>query len=166
MGKPAERKKCLRCNERFWIYLAGLLDGEGYFGFNYVGSYPNQHRLTPYFAPRVTISLTNEKLLRFLKEYIGFGCLRKVKVYNKKHKDCWTLLFPSLMAYKVVKKIYPFLILKRRMAKLILMFYGLPVKTWIKKRGDITPPELVEVRKKLYLKAKELNHRGRKNESV
>lgn len=80
-------------------YLAGLLEGEGYFGINH-GS------------PTITLQMTDEDIVQRAKSIIGGGTIIK---YPSKlgHKILFMLQVHSIKALEVMKSIRPLMGLRR-----------------------------------------------------
>lgn len=71
-----------------WDYIAGFFDGEGCFSVYY-----DKNKRVKY---QVSISQTNEKILKDIQKYIGFG-----KVYNADHKGNKNWKSSWLVAYSL-----------------------------------------------------------------
>ena len=100
-------------------YIAGIIDGEGNIMLQrfHVGEYP---------SPCVSIASTTLKLLYWIKDIVGKGTIINKKNYNpEKHQDCYSYTIKYNDAIKLIKDIYPFLIVptKKKIAELILKRY-------------------------------------------
>ena len=99
-------------------YLAGFLDGEGCFTINFSKS---KKRIQGQYSIFVQVALTDFNLLNEIKNQYG-GSIYKMKRRSPKHNNCWLWKVCSREAVKLVKNVYPYLILKKSQAKLILSF--------------------------------------------
>lgn len=103
-------------------YLAGLIDGEGTFIINYYRrKNPTHKNQKGHWYARCSIHMQGKKsfhLLREIQEKYG-GTLHK----REKGNNDWTLDFCSRKATKLMKKLLPYLQLKKGQAQLLIEFY-------------------------------------------
>ncbi|EKQ55459.1 MULTISPECIES: LAGLIDADG family homing endonuclease [unclassified Clostridium] len=100
-------------------YIAGIIDGEGSIMLQ-------RFHYNEYPSPCISIASTTYELLYWIKSVIGKGVIKQKKNYdNFKHKDCYSYILKYNDAIKLLKEIYPFLIInsKRKRAELILNKY-------------------------------------------
>ena len=100
-------------------YIAGIVDGEGSIMLQ-------KFHFNEYPSPCVSIASTAYELLDWIKSVIGKGTLKQKKNYNSsKHKNCYSYILKYDDAIKLIKEIYPYLIInaKRRRSELILNNY-------------------------------------------
>lgn len=87
-----------------WKYIAGFFDGEGSISPNGKGF-------------RVTIPQANEEILNKIYNFAGYGHVMKLKKRKAHWKDAWLYYIARKEdIYKFLKKVVPYLILKRKMA--------------------------------------------------
>ncbi len=91
-----------------WSYIAGFFDGEGSVSHNGRGF-------------RVSIPQTSEKVLRNIERFVGYGTI----IYNPRRKIHWKDTWIYYIARqndvnKFLKKLRPFLIVKKKLVKDIL----------------------------------------------
>ena len=134
-------------------YLAGLLDGEGYFGIT-----AQNIKNRSYFSPAIKMALT-EKDAYLLKEVCSMlgGYIYKRIFKNNNHNDayCWEVKnHPQVK--RVLDYVHPYLILKKGQADVLRKL----AKTKKNKFGKIEP-EVLEKRRSLYALIRKLNSRGR-----
>ena len=148
-------------------YLAGFTDGEGYISLRI-------DKRRPSYQAILKIASTNESIIKWIKESYG-GWYYKRKSSNENHKDSyyWTLTGPNLEPF--LRKIYPYLKLKRRQCELVLekiklqKLEGLPHKNISrinqdrigKRKCNLAYRESVRKRiQEIYLELRQLNKRG------
>jgi len=135
-------------------YLAGLLDGEGYFGI--MNKYTASRR---YYTPAIKMTLTTPDIIKELViKFEGNVYVRKFPGKNQKDAWCWDNKTWKQVA-KVLDYVYPYLIIKRPQAEILKEF--LTTKSNKQNYGSSgIPPEIMERRKKLYQLIRKLNYRG------
>jgi len=135
-------------------YIAGLLDGEGCIG---VFRQKIKNRTHEYnFGARVIITNSNFPVICWLKEKTGIGCAYE---YNKSYKENWNKVHrwqvTSRKARTFIKTIYPYLIIKKEIANVVLK---LPVhKKWEGRERTINQ---YQAQYKIFELAKVMNKRG------
>jgi hypothetical protein len=122
----------------FYKYFSGLFDGEGCIVVS------NKHQLI------VTIVNTNKICLEYIKSRVG-GKLRERK--RKKAKFNWKrsfrLYFNGREAVKILKMMFPYLIIKEKEAKLILKFPYIYTENY---RGFGVPENVKNKRERIRIK--------------
>lgn len=98
-------------------YIAGLLDAEGSF---LIYKESNSRG----YCVQVAYRKTDYDTLKYVGDAFG-GRVRSVKKDPKSKIDIWLLLLTSQKAYYALKHIYPFLIIKKRAAKICIDFFEL-----------------------------------------
>ena len=136
------------------IYMAGFFDGEGCVGIN------KTSRGSEMFKYRVEVQITQvdiRPLLLFKKHFGGsIMLIEKTKPYQDIHH--WTVT--NKKADLVLKKIYPYLIYKKKKVKLALKYIALPrlsnipnigqQKDKIKNKLEKQNQKIIQLRKKIY----------------
>jgi len=132
-------------------YLAGIIDGEGCIG---VYKAKDKGKYLKYFVC-VVVKNTSEELIFWLKENFG-GHIKFQKTKNKKWKDCWGWHVNSKKAVTLLKKVLPYLIVKKEQAELSIKF-----QKKVKRYGVMgVPKDVLEERESFYIKSRKLNQRG------
>jgi hypothetical protein len=98
-------------------YIAGLLDFEGSFLI-----YKLSGRRS--YCLQVAYRKTDYDTLKYVGDAFG-GRVRPAKSDPKSKLNIWLLLLTSKKAYYALKHIYPFLIIKKRAAKVCIDFFEL-----------------------------------------
>jgi hypothetical protein len=133
-------------NERFYAYLAGLIDGEGCIHVAKAGC--NQLR--------ISITNANGGCLKYIKNRMGGKIHKRKKKLN--HKSSFRLIFSGKIAFKILGMIIPYLIVKEKEAKEALKypFYG----NRYGNKGKKLPKEIKFKREKIMNKLQSLKRIG------
>ena len=131
-------------------YLTGIIDGEGYIGIK--RDKVKGRGINPIFYERISVAGTNKQMIDLFINFFGCG-----NVYLHKHSKLskqgyWSWETSNLKAVFVIKQIYPYLLVKKPEAKLVLALF----KNKQKKYGTL-PKKIVEYREKLYQAIKTLH---------
>ena len=96
-------------------YIAGLVDGEGYITLYYTKQ--------GYFAPSVNVCMTSIKCINFLQGTTNMGTIsrRKLRETHNKQQYVWVVA-KRFDIYSLLRALYPYLILKKRHADVLLEF--------------------------------------------
>jgi hypothetical protein len=142
-------------------YIAGFIDGEGYFGI--VKKNDTRFGMDYYYVPVLKISQVTQHraVLDAIKKYLGYGIFWEGKNTSTSNgKRVSSLEFRGMKrVFPIVKKLYPYLIVKKPQAEILLEYSKLPVYTY-NKRGEAKMIELDRQRTILYKKIRACNHRG------
>jgi len=130
-----------RVNKCEWTYLAGIIDGEG--------SISCPEYKTLYLA----IVNTDRKLIDWLLETLG-GTVFTTKHQGTRWKDGYRWSLFGLDAQRILRKVEPYLIIKKERARLALQ---LPIN----RKGVGLSLEDKEKRGEIVNKLKALNRRGK-----
>ena len=139
-------------------YLAGIIDGEGYVGIK------KSHRLktcpSPTYHERIQIRMVEEKAINLFKEVFG-GNYYKEKPHSTKGKLLYCYQASDLIASKIIKKILPYLLIKKKQAKNVLLLRKNKEQNKHKPRGsprgNLMDKKILEYREGLYSEGKRLN---------
>ena len=147
--------------ERFDLgFIVGLIEGEGHIALGLHSMNKNPQSL--YLIPRLHIANTKLPLLEKCHEILGCGHIRKRQYKTRVHHD-WTECYyfeitKFIDILNVLLQLEPFLISKRRHAKLVIEYLQLRMK---KPRGEQFIHSGEELA--LYTKIRQLNEtRGSK----
>jgi len=149
--------------EAEWGYVAGIIDGEGCLGvYSRSRQHLGQRQLTPSrsFRPRLDIGNTNPELMHWLQDHLG-GYLRldrQSERTNGRWKDRWFLSLTDVQViFEICRRTYPYLIVKRAQAELVLRFpFGIKCNQYTKELTLLTQ----ETKESLYQETLILNKRG------
>ena len=136
-------------------YLAGIIDGEGCLSVSKEKSPKGEYKIL--YKAHLKITNTNQKLIQWLEKIIG-----KCYIKTDKGDPKWKLRFSWIMTdrdkmFPLLKEILPYLILKKKQAKLILK-----LRKGKQKKGIAFDVEERKFREKLYQSMKKLNQKGNK----
>lgn len=135
-------------------YIAASVDGEGS-----ISCKLRRDRRRPWlFDIRLTITNTDKTWLLWHKERIG-GSVNKTGRKQKGSKQGWKLQVDGIQTKKVIRKLLPYLIIKKPQALLALEYEPMPHSEY--RAGGMSRFRREE-RKLMYRKMKKLNRRGDK----
>ena len=160
--------------ESAFSYIAGLADGEAYFGIK-----KNKVRKdcqNPNYQARVQIRMVDIGAINFIKNVMG-GSYYKEKPHCNNGRPLYCYQISDVAAQKFLENIFQYLIVKRKQAEVIFDFRLLQKYSRLYKtkttgfrtafgRKDKIPnysysDEYINECEELYLKCKELNRVGR-----
>jgi hypothetical protein len=99
-------------------YLAGIIDGEGCFTIEI--NPPTSYRKGTLYTCRLTITNTDERLLKWLVDHVG-GTIH-VRKSIKGRKQCFSWRVYASVIDEIVPKVLPYLICKKDEAMVIMKF--------------------------------------------
>lgn len=133
-------------SETEWAYLAGIIDGEG--------------TICITGRPRMVVAIynSNPDLLDWIKLHFG-GYVNWTPSRKPEWKPIGRVQFADSFAIEILRGVLPFLVLKRRQAKIVLAYHEtrLPLEGG---RRQGVPWQLAGLREGMRLKLKQLNKRG------
>lgn len=137
-------------------YVAGLFDGEGCFVI-YKASVGSKNRLRDYYLTgNAVIEIREELIVDLLKEkYDGSKLKKKARKVN--HSDTYVWKVKGTKLKKFIEKVYPFLILKKQQAGVMLEFLKIRENKYSKKVTN----EEIELQLILKDKMNSLNKKGK-----
>jgi len=138
------------------IYLAGILDGEGWIGIVKTEIRRNEKSARYYLI--IAISNTSKELMDWLCSKVG-GTYCLAKENRKEWKDHYKWDLTGESAYKILQKVYPYLVVKREQAKMAMEFQL--KRSITKQRRNGIPEEELLLREYYYQLLKGLNKRGK-----
>jgi len=108
-------------------YVAGIIDGEGWVEFKWANRIRRDRKGTPTYRTlnvRMEVPQVDKRLIDFLMEITKEGT-RDIKHYPKhpnwQDQHRWRVSYHGV--YRVIKQVYPYLIVKKQKAKLIINHY-------------------------------------------
>jgi len=133
-------------------YLAGLIDGEGSV---YISKYVG--RIRTQYSSGLIITLTKPRALRYCLRVTQVGSLSKGRLpKNKNHARMWQWKVHSNQAAQILNQVLSFLILKKKQARLQLLFQSRMYDPGRKGLSEIAQ----RFQRTCYNKMKKLNKRG------
>jgi len=144
--------RCPSLTKDEWIYLAGLMDGDGHF----ILSQTKYNGRPSGYRPGVGITNSNPLLIEFLSEKLG-GFLQKNEIKEreygyKQRRQLYQFHARGHHIIPFLEQVEPHLVAKRQQAQLLIRYCLLKL---FKKRGPITEEET-----EIYNMMKALNSRG------
>jgi hypothetical protein len=82
------------------IFLAGVCEGEGSFGYWKEGK--NRRRI------RLVVTMSDEDIIMRFKDFFNCGSITKVGPRQEHYKQCWTWSVGGLDALRVLEQMVPF----------------------------------------------------------
>jgi len=139
----------------FLSYLAGFVDGEGTIGVS------KRKRIKWFcYDPYLSIANSDLPVLEYINKTIGFGSIRRSKSIRFGRKPVYSYWTSNKNAKTIIKALYPYLIVKKEQAKLLL---DMP-----KRGGTYTPKTETNRREQqeiVYIKLKKIHgYRRKQNE--
>lgn len=132
-------------------YFAGIIDGEGCIGIEHLS--PNKTRKKDYYTCRLTVINTNEDIMKLLVHYFkGSYDIRK-RIEGRKKCFRWHVFGPDLEI--ALNQLLPHLFIKKSQALIVLQY-----RETVGKTGWNVSDEVLQKRKELWLRCKELNSVG------
>lgn len=127
-------------------YVAGIIDGEGYVSIDRNDAY------SACLVGKVVVQMASPTLPKMLKRAFG-GNYRTYKRINPRQSDAHSWCLNGAQSVSLLKKLLPFLILKKKQAALVIKLYEARAK-----RKSKTHPTPLEKRyqERLYVAAKKL----------
>jgi len=102
-------------------YVAGCLDCDG--SINFCVRTRKDGRTC--IDPRIVFYNTHRPMLERLREILGVGSIKKTIPKNPNHSVSYTLTVVGSKLYTILKTLEPYLVRKRRQARIVLEFYEL-----------------------------------------
>ena len=131
-------------------YITGLVDGEGYIGIK--KDLAKNRGINPVYYERISVAGTNKDMVNLFLNFFDCGNIYLHKHSKLSKQEYWSWETSNLKAVYVIKQIYPYLLIKKPEADLVLALS----KNKQKKYGTL-PKEIIEYREKLYQAIKTLN---------
>ena len=144
----------MNIKEKF-IYVAGLLDGEGYFGVR-------KHKpgkggqVNPRYQEEIKISMVEEKPIYLLKQLFG-GSVYSAKGTNRR---LFVYQAADKIACSICRAALPYLLIKNKNAKILLKIRKYKERTMLKNKGGKFKPldkKQLIIREELYKQCKRNN---------
>lgn len=148
--------KVLSCTDA--AYIAGIIDGEGTISVNRTNTSSSAKGCKRGYAYRssVRVGMTDLPILEWLQNTCGIGMICKKKSQSVKHKQSHTWSVWSKEAVELLHQIIPYLHIKHKQARNLIIFQNRMRSPGIKGLSD----EEWNFRFECYSISKELNRRG------
>lgn len=157
--------------ENIIAYIAGIVDGEGTISLH--GANRKQRQTgSAFYYPFVQLANTNKTLIDWLD--INIPIKHGIYGYHRnpdKQKPSWLIQFRGSYAVEFCRWVLPYLVGKKRQAEILLEYWEGAAAHNKSKRGywnvnNPMPPEVAELRHKLYAECRKLNAKGPIKENV
>ena len=138
-------------------YLAGLLDGEGYFGI--MRGPKSRTGQGSYYVPTIKMATTHPDILRLVVQTLGGHISLRVFSPQQNYKDAWWWTVRTFTTVqRALAYVKPYLIIKHPQAEVLEAFL-----LTVQPAGNVRslPQAVLEERARLYALMVKLNHRGR-----
>lgn len=132
-------------------YLAGIIDGEGCIGLEHLS--PTKGRKKDYYACRLTVINTSQKLMERLKKTFKGSYSARKKIDGRKICYRWHVFGDDLE--KALIALIPYLDLKKAQAELVMEY-----RKTVNETGWLISDDILEKRKQIWLQCKHLNTVG------
>ena len=138
-----------------YSYLAGLVDGEGYLGITTKGIRVNGRNK---YQVIIRIQMCDKEIIEYLSSFLNV----KIANHYRDHpiwKDAYSVTLYDNRATEFIKKIYPYLRVKKKQAEIIIEFR----KSITRGRNQSNPVtlEMIDKQDELYNKIRFINTRGK-----
>lgn len=166
---PTQVVKGLKPTEA--AYLAGLLDGEGHFGMQYVHGGKIAHKAGyKYHQYFITLVMTDKPLLEAMVALVPWGKARLQRgnyTLRGRAKPSWRIKWVGTNAANICRAIFPYVRLKKRHAELIIWLdngKACAVKERPAGRGGSKYPAYInDMHVRAHAEFRVLNQRGQDN---
>lgn len=98
-------------------YLAGFLDSDGNINIS-----RNNGEGSHTWILRISFYNCNYEALNIMKDWIGFGKVLEQKTKGENRKPFFRLVYSSAKAAKIIKRLAPYLLVKKNQAKIVMEF--------------------------------------------
>lgn len=168
-GKVIKQKKIIFIpeSETAKAYLAGLIDSDGFISINKTNATGKTRQKTPCYYSLIGVTNTNIACPQWIVENFGgwygpIGGINTIqKKLNKGHKPEYVWQTTGKDAANIIIAIYPYLVIKKSRADLILRLEETKAGTAFR-HGALTPDNILAERVKLKEQMTTLNKRGLK----
>lgn len=151
----SKSKRQISDDNRFWAYIAGLMDTDGSFSLKKENRTDKQH-LTPVYTPTILLTMTDCRAVYYLMNNFIGGNLIIVKAKTAFNGFCYRFSITSRKnAIIFLQKCLPFLLMKKNIA-LKLLQYCESVTLMNGKKG--VSKEEVLFRENYYIAIRQLNN--------
>lgn len=140
-------------------YVAGIMDGEGSIMIQRQASksFMEQRAKSgcfyPHYAPAIRIGMLEKEALDFIVRSTGIGFIHQEKPYHHKRPMFRWMIRSKWEISEFLTLILPYLIVKKKQAKLCLKF----VNEWVSYNGARLTPEIQAQRENAWMEMRKLN---------
>jgi hypothetical protein len=152
-------------NKEKIAYISGIIDGEGYIGIKKTNN--RKDCRNPQYHERIQVRMIEESAILFLKDNLGGNYYKETNnsKYSKHPLYCYQA--SDKTAANIIKKVQPYLIVKKRQAVIILKLRESKDNKESALRGSPAKrpmnPKIVEYRESLYQQIKNIHKGGADN---
>lgn len=136
-------------------YLAGIIDGEGCITIT-KATHKKAGRLGYCYRPVLHVANTHVNVMVLLQRQTGLGRARKFDDARPNRKERWQWMIWSQQAAQIVRRVLPFLIIKKKQAMIFLRFVDF-VKTCKSPSRTGLSDKQWDKQNRLYLQIRKLN---------
>lgn len=131
-------------------YLAGILDGEGYFG---IRKHRKNGNTNPRYQEEIKVSMVERQPIEMLKEIFGGN----ISMQKGTHRPLFRYEANDKIAFRVCKALFEYLIIKKKNAKILLTMRKHKEETTLKNMGKRAKPSDIKFRENCYIQCKKNN---------
>ncbi len=143
--------------EIIFAYLAGLVDGEAYIGIKKSNNKKNGSK-SPQHHERIQIRMTEELAIQLFKKIYGGSYYKEKPEQHNARKPLYCYQASDKLASNILQQLPPFLLVKRKDAKLVLLLRDRKNQKRIFGRGiGVMSKEELKIREPLYQACKTLH---------
>jgi len=144
-------------------YCAGLVDGEGCVRIakSTYGIRKTKDCISPTYSERLQLRMTDEATIKFFADVFGGSYYKEKRAYSNSQKPLFVYNVSDKRAYEIIKKLYPYLKIKRKQADILFKLRESKNSPEAKKRGSPAKrsmnKNIVKYREELFKECKKLN---------
>lgn len=131
-------------------YIAGLLDGEGYFG---IRKHKGNNGNNPRYQEEVKISMVEEEPIKMIKGMFGGN----ISMQKGTHRPLFRYESSDKIASQVCHTLLKYLVVKNKNAKILLKMRKHKENTTLKNMGKKAKPDIIRFREECYTQCKKNN---------
>ena len=136
-------------------WLAGILDGEGCIWIHKSPPNPKKGEISTKYYLSVRISMAHKKTIFHIQKILKFGNSIKRRKLKLHYQTQYAWEVASLQALAFLKLIYPYLVTKRKEAKIGMEFCQIPRISYMQQG---LPKKILNLRRKYWKKLRSLKH--------
>ncbi len=149
-----------RTDREKWIWLACAIDGEGSIYISKYRQYYHNHRwnLAPRYSPAIRVTNNVRAFVEQMRDIVGHGWITQHPPNTPRSHPFFCYQIKDARAADILRKILPFLVIKKRQAILAL---------WLQRNVDRhrkdwrLPKDVISQRDEMWLRMKALTTRGK-----
>lgn len=138
-------------------YIAGIIDGEGSIGLQKNKKSECVNGIN--YVPRLRIGMIDKEFIEWLKNSFGGWIYHRKQ--NGNNKDSYTWQVEGKVMKEIIKKVYPYLRIKKKHAEIIMKFWKTKEYVVIPKSHKELKPEIRVMRDNLYQQLIKIQIKGK-----